>query len=476
MTLEGHKNRNRYEFLSSEEVERIYQGSLDVLEETGMTVAHAGARALLEEAGCTVDHETERVRFPSTVVQWAVDQCPEEFEQQARNPDLSLHFGGSNVYFGAFPGFTYLDLDTQERHVSTVEDLAQLVRLCDALPEVHTLCQPTPHLSDKPPEVEMEWVIATAFRNTEKTTMGASFGGSSKWVVRMCEVLGQQVHGSICMSSPLVIPVDQAQGILDYAGAGHPLHMLSGPIKGATGPATMAGTLVQQTAEILGGTVLAQLVNTGVGVIYVGYATSMDMRFGTYASGSIEVGIMGAASAQLARHLKIPSSVFSPMTDAKVPDSQAAYEKHLQNLLCALGGVNYIMPLGGLENEGTHSPAQIVMDNEVCAMIGKVLEGIRTDDERLAIELIKEVGPVPGNYLRQEHTRQHWQDEYLIPEVSVREGYEAWQAGGEKNALDRASEIARELMASHEPNPLPPDIDRELDKILLAVEKEKLET
>jgi trimethylamine--corrinoid protein Co-methyltransferase len=474
MALEGHRCEKPYEFLSSDEVTRIVDGALAVLEEPGMTVAHEGARAMLREAGCTVDDETERVRFPADLVRWAIDQCPEECDQQARNPDLSLHFGGETVYFGAFPGFTYLDMDTEERIVSTVDDLARLVRLCDALPQVHTLCQPTPHLSDKPPEVEMEWVIATAFRNTEKTTMGASFGGSSKWVVQMCDVLGQQVHGSICMSSPLVIPLDQAQGIIDYAGAGHPLHMLSGPIKGATGPATMAGTLVQQTAEILGGTVLAQLVNTGVGVIYVGYATSMDMRFGSYASGSIEVGMMGNAAGQIARHLKIPSSVFFPMTDAKIPDSQAAYEKHLQNLLCAMGGVNYVMPLGGLENEGAFSAAQMVMDDEVCAMIGNVLEGIRVDDERLAIDLIKEVGPVPGNYLRQEHTRQHWQDEYLIPRVSVRESYEAWVAGGKKSAIDRASEIAKEIMATHEPNPVPPDVDRELGKILEAVEKEKL--
>ncbi len=474
MALVGHRCERPYEFLSNDEVTRIVEGSLAVLEDSGMTVAHKGARKILLEAGCGVDHDTERVRFPQDLVRWAIEQSPEECDQQARNPDLSLHFGGETVYFGAFPGFTYLDLDTQERHVSTVEDLARLVRLCDALPEVHTLCQPTPHLSDKPPEVEMEWVIATAFRNTEKTTMGASFGGSSKWVVEMCEVLGQQVHGSICMSSPLVIPGDQAQGILDYAGAGHPLHMLSGPIKGATGPATMAGMLVQQTAEILSGTVLAQLVNPGIGVIFVGYATSMDMRFGTYASGSIEVGIMGAAAAQIARHLKIPSSVFFPMTDSKIPDSQASYEKHLQNLLCSMGGINYVMPLGGLENEGTFSAAQMVIDNEVCAMIGKVLEGIRVDDERLAIELIKEVGPVPGNYLREEHTRQHWQDEYLIPQVSVREGYEAWLAEGGKSAADRASEIAREIMDTHQPNPLPPEVDDELARILQAVEKEKL--
>jgi trimethylamine--corrinoid protein Co-methyltransferase len=470
----GHKNLKPYEFLTQKDVERIVAGAVDVLHTTGMVVDHQLARQLLQEAGCEIEEDSKRVRFPPDLILTSIDLCPAEFSQKARNPDLSLNFDRETIYFGAFPGFTYLELETFERHVSTVEDLGRLVRLVDALPEVHTLCQPTPHLSDRPAETEMEWVIATAFRNTEKPTMGASFGGSSKYVVQMCEVLGQQVHGSICLSSPLVIPGEQAQGIFDYAGAGHPLHMLSGPIKGASSPATMAGTLVMQTAEILGGTVLAQLVRPGIGVIYTGYSTVMDMRLGTYASGAIEVGIMGAADAQIARHLGIPSSTFFPMTDSKTPDSQAAYEKHLQNLLCALGGVNYIMPLGGLENEGAFSPAQIVIDDEVCAMIGKVLEGIRVDDERLAIDLIHEVGPVPGNFLGKEHTRHHWRDEYLIPKVSAREGFDAWVAGGSRGAMERASEIAQEIMSKHEAPRLPPEVDRELDRILAAVEREKV--
>ena len=162
------------------------------------------------------------------------------------------------------------------------------------------------------------------------------------------------------------------------------------------------------------------------------------------------------------------------MTDAKTPDPQAVYEKHLQTFLCATAGVNYIMPLGGLDNEGTHSPVQMVIDNEICRMVGKVLEGIRVDEERLAIDLIKEVGPVPGNYLKTEHTRQHWQEEYLIPEVGVREEYNSWTMSGGKGVVERATEIARQIMDTHQPNPLPEDAEVELQKILAAAEEEKI--
>jgi trimethylamine--corrinoid protein Co-methyltransferase len=439
-----------------------------------MTVADARSRQILEEGGCKVNHEAERVKFPPDLVQWAIDKCPNRFQLRARNPDLSLDLGGDMVYFASFPGFTWLDIDTQERREASVEDCAMLVRLCDALPMVHTLCQPVAHLGDKPPEVELEWVHATELRNTDKTIMGTAFGGSSKWLVKMVEACDQQTLGGICIASPLVIPADQAQGILDYAESGNPQLILSGPSKGATGPATMAGTLVLQNVEILGGTVLAQLANPGCGVMYMGYATPMDMRFGTMASGSAEVGIMAVGTAQMARYYGMPSGVFYPMTDAKLPDPQAVYEKHLQTFLCATAGVNYIMPLGGLDNEGTHSPVQMVIDNEICRMVGKVLDGIRVDEERLAIDLIKEVGPVPGNYLKTEHTRQHWQEEYLIPEVGVREEYNTWVMSGRKGVVERATEIARLLMESHQPNLLPEEADLELQKILDAAEAEKI--
>jgi trimethylamine:corrinoid methyltransferase-like protein len=421
-----------------------------------------------------VDYETKRVRFPTYLVEWAIAHCPNTFTLKSRTPDLSLNLGGEMIYFASFPGFTWLDPDTQQRQVATVEDCAKLVRLCDALPMVHTLCQPVAHLGDKPPQVELEWVHATELRNTDKTIMGTAFGGSSKWLVQMVAAADQQTLGGICISSPLAIPTDQAQGILDYAESGNPQLILSGPSKGATGPASMAGTLVLQNAEILGGTVLAQLAKPGCGVMYMGYSTPMDMRYGTMASGAVEVGIMAIATAQLARYYGMPSGVFFPMTDAKTPDPQASFEKHLQTILCATAGVNYIMPLGGLDNEGSHSPVQMIIDNEVCRMVGRVLEGIKLDDEHLAIDLIKQIGPPPGNYLKTKYTRTHWQEEYLLSDMVVRENYQAWVAGGSQGILDRAAKIACHLMNTHQPNPLPPESDHELSKILAAAEKEKV--
>jgi trimethylamine--corrinoid protein Co-methyltransferase len=474
MSMQGLVCKKPIEMLSSTELETIHECSLEILEEVGLIVADERSREILAEGGCAVDEATERVRFPRDVVTSATALCPDTFTVRARTPERTLKIGGEIVYLAAFPGFTWLDPDTNERIEATVDDLAKLVRLCDYLPLVHTLCQPTAHLGDKPPEVELLWVHATELRNTDKTIMGTAFGGSSSWLVEMLEVTDQQTLGGICIASPLTIPKDQAQGILDYAFSDNPVLILSGPQKGATGPTTMAGTVLLQNVEILGGTVLAQLANPGIGVMYMGYATAMDMRFGTMASGAIDTGIMAVAAAQLARYYGIPSGMFFPMTDAKTPDPQAAFEKHLQTLLCAQAGVNYVMPFGGLENEGTHSPAQMLIDHDASAMIAKVLEGIKVNEETLAAELIKEVGPIPGNYLKTEHTRQHWLDEYAIPMVSVRESYDAWLAGGSKGIVERAGEEAKRIMETHEPVPLTVEAERELGKILARAEKERL--
>lgn len=157
------------------------------LEETGVTVTDARSRQMLEDGGCLVDHDSELVKFPPQLVQWAIDQCPERLTLRARNPELSLEIGGDMVYFASFPGFTWLDIDTQERREASVEDCALPVRLCDALHMIHTLCQPVAHLGDKPPEIELEWVHTTELRKTDKTIMGTAFGGSSKWLVKMSE-------------------------------------------------------------------------------------------------------------------------------------------------------------------------------------------------------------------------------------------------------------------------------------------------
>lgn len=474
MGLKGHECKEPITMLAQDQIERIHRGTLEILEETGVAFDSTESLDILKRAGCDVDYKRKIVKFQSSLVQESIRKCPNSFLLKARNPDYTLNLGGSTVYFASFPALTILDLENGRRRPGTLKDVKDLVKVCDALPEVHTLCQPISSVADRPPKVCMEWIIATEMKMTEKTLMGPSFFGCAKWIVEMANVLNQQMIGSICVASPLTYPSEQADGLLTYARAGHPLAILSGPSLGATGPATLAGALVLQNAEVLAGVVLAQLISPGVGVLLQAYATPLDMRYGTMASGAVEVGIMAVGMAQVWRSYSLPTGVFFPMTDSKVPDEQAAYEKYLQLLLCSLAGINYIMPCGGLDDEGSQSAAQLVIDNEVCGMIGRILEGINVTEETLAVDLIKQVGPIPGNYLKTQHTRQWWSKDQFQPSLSFRQPYGKWVSMGSKEVVVRATERAKEIITTHRPPSLSEDLSRELDRLLnLAQEAKK---
>jgi trimethylamine--corrinoid protein Co-methyltransferase len=275
-------------------------------------------------------------------------------------------------------------------------------------------------------------------------------------------------------TSPLTYRKHTIEGGLLFARAGFPQLICPGIFMGASGPVTLAGTLVQQTAEQLAGATLLQLAAPGVPVMFGSYAHLMDMRTATLSIGSIEIGLMGAALAQMARFYGLPCQTSFPWTDAKALGEQAGYEKGMQLVLCALAGCHMVSNGGGLEAERLWSPVQAVIDNELNGMVGRMLDGIRVTDETLAVGLIQQVGPLPGNFLKTHHTRTMWQQEQFVPRLSDRLGYESWLQQGSKGVADKARDLAREVIATHEVPPLPEEQDRELERILRAAEREKL--
>jgi trimethylamine--corrinoid protein Co-methyltransferase len=363
---------------------------------------------------------------------------------------------------------------TLDKRHATISELAEVVRVLDALPNIHTMLRPFSFLADHPAEMEMLLVHATMVRNSTKVPYTVAYEDMSKWLILIYEAAGIQTLAGPSVSSPLSIADDQCQSIISYAQAGHPILVYGGAAKNGSGPATIAGCLVLGNAQALGATVLAQLANPGIGIVYSVTPDVLDMQYGSSSVGSPEIGLIGAASAQMARHHGIPSSVWSGGSDSKLPDSQAAYEKQLQAILCAQAGVNLIYMAGALDSENIFSPAQAVIDHEVISMVGTVINGFEVNQETLAVDLIKEVGPLPGNFLGVEHTRQHWRDETFLPRIGTRQTYDAWKQDGGLSALDRATALAGELAQSHTPEPLPDEVEKEIVKILASAQLEKI--
>ncbi len=242
---------------------------------------------------------------------------------------------------------------------------------------------------------------------------------------------------------------------------------------GVTAPATLAGTATVMNAEILAMAAYVQLLKPGTGMMYSCFTIPLDMRTTMLASGSIELGMLTALSAQLSRFYNMGSIVYLPMTDAKLPDQQAGYEKALQWLLAGLAGINLIWGAGMVDGHSLWSNAQLVIDAETCGMVGRCLEGFEPNVDTKELELIRDIGHFPGSYLASDHTFENWQAERYMPIVSLRRSYEEWLADDSQTLLMRAEEKGQAMLEKHQTVPLPEEVDREIDDLLAAAGREK---
>lgn len=475
MALEGCRCHRPIELLTCEETELIHEKSLEILEETGVVFQWGPALKVLRDAGCDVDAEKQLVTFPRDVVEHALKSCPSTVCVTARDPKYDLELTHGRVYFAPQASPYLYDLDTGAKRPGTLRDINEITIIQDALENIHAVFTSLQVLSDVPMHVQMEWVLAQQLRHTTKSLNGLGFTFCARWHIEIAKAAGIELVGAFTCSPPLTYPADQCDGLMRFAGAGWGSMMCPGVSCGATGPATLAGTVLQQNAEVLAGAVLAQAVNPGVGYIFSTESMPMDMRHGHEAIG-IEQYMLASANAQMARFYNVPSASFDSFTGGKLPtDQQVGYEKAMAALVQAQAGVNYIIGAGGIDDEACYSIEQLVIDNEMYGMITRFLKGILVNEETLAADLIKKVGPIPGNFLREAHTRKWWKQENYIPTLNYRLSYEEWVQDGCKDVAARAKEQAKAILKTHTVPPLPEDVDREISRILVAAEMEKRE-
>lgn len=237
--------------------------------------------------------------------------------------------------------------------------------------------------------------------------------------------------------------------LVAIAKSGIPLVCPAEPLCGATSPVTLAGNLVIQTVDSLMGVILTQITNPGTPVIFGSVATSIDFGDFKYLAGSIEMGLLNAAGAQMAQFYQLPYYATGGMTDSKVLDAQSGYESAMTSLLCALAGANFIHDAAGfMESALTACYEKFVIDNEILGMVMRAVEGIRVDDDTLAYDLIKQVGP-GGNFVAAKHTRKFMRSEHYQPSMSDRNSREKWEAKGGKTTWEKAAAMVPQLIANH---------------------------
>jgi trimethylamine--corrinoid protein Co-methyltransferase len=479
VTLRGEKKIGEsmpyLKFLSDEEVKTMHEATMKIMGEVGIIWTHQPSLDILLSAGCTMNGN--RVCMPENLIMDSVAKANKRPKIRGRNGTVN-EIGGGNLFFHNLGGARdVFDARTGTHHTATTEDCINAVRLLDALPNCNNV---TPFFT--PPDVENEMMALHMFRhalsNTSKPVQGPGiqFGHEAKYAVEMAAVIGIEAHEitlSLSPVSPLTMHDVAAQAIMDMANAGVIHANLPAPTGGATSPMTITGSLIQQSAESLAPLVLAQTMNPGCGVIYCGRLGLLEPRTGLIWAG-VELGMSSAATVQLGHYYGFSVNVYGFSTNAHTLDAQNAFERGLNASLPALAGADELSGIGEMEAGVMGSFAQMVLDNELAKSVHRQRQGLSADAEHLAVEVINTVMNTNRNYLASKHTLKHLRaGEMALTKLAERNSWDTWEDKmSRKQMADYATDEAERILREHVPTPLEPQQEAELDKILLAAEKE----
>ena len=447
--------------VSADELESIHVASLQILEEIGMDFLDAEARDLLGSAGAQVESGTERVRFEPGMVEERIQTAPASFTLHARNPEHHLRIGGDHMAFGAVSSAPNVsDLD-RGRRVGNRDDFQNLVRLAQMLDTVHFFggypVEPVDlHASIRHLDAFYD-LLTLADKPLHAYSLGRERNRDCLEMVRIArgvddETLDREpsIFTVINSSSPLRLDTPMLHGILEYSARNQVIVMTPFTLAGAMAPVTLAGALAQQNAEALAGVVMTQVVRTGAPVVYGGFTSNVDMQSGAPAFGTPEYMRGALVGGQLARRYHLPYRS-SNVSAANAVDAQAAYESVFSLWGAVMGGVNLMMHGAGWMEGGLHAGFEkMILDAELLQMVSAFLDPVVVDDETLALDAIREVGP-GGHFFGAAHTQARFRTAFHKPMISDWRNFETWQEAGSPEAAGKANRIWKELLAAYEP-------------------------
>jgi trimethylamine--corrinoid protein Co-methyltransferase len=445
-----------YKPLSEESIGRVHETVMRVFEEVGIEVNSKEALNLFKRTGAQVDGDVPRVTIPADVVMDLVSKAPSKVTLCGKDRRHDVVLGGTRVHVGT--GGTALNVIDREngcRRVATLNDLKEIAKLVDNLENIHIFMLPV-YPSDVPVEkVDVNRFFA-GLDNTRKHVMGGVYTlEGMEQVIKMAEIIAgsprrlrdrPNISMITCSVSPFRIDSLYGDMLVAIARSEIPVVCPAEPLCGATSPVTLAGTLVVQAVDSLAGVIISQLANPGTPVIYGSVASSTDLRDMKYITGSVEMGLLNAAGAQMAQFYKLPFYATGGMTDSNTVDAQCGYESSITTLLSALAGANFIHDAAGLmEFALTMSCEKLVIDNEILGIAMRAVKGIEVNDETLAFDEIKRAGP-GGHFISSRHTRAYMREEHYEPTLSNREFRETWEEHGSKDVFQKAQERVEEIL------------------------------
>lgn len=456
-------------------VQQIVEEAYELLRHPGVRIHNKEALDLLEMAGARVDREGQIAFIPAELIEEARKTVPESFTLYNFEGQPTVFYGGDFVHFD--PGSAaihILDSQTQQQRPPGTGDFIRFVQLVEQLPQLDA--QSTALIpADVPEEVGDLYRLYLALLYIRKPIITGAFRKDT--LLTMVEMLEAAVGGAasleekpvavfdVCPSPPLLWSDLTCQNLIDCARRGIPAEFVSMPLAGATAPVTLAGAVVQHTAECLSGLVISQLARSGAPVVWGGSPAVFDMREGTTPMGAVGTWMIDCAYVQVGKWLNLPTHSYLGMTDSKIVDAQAGLESAGGTLLAALAGVNMVSGAGMMDFESCQSLEKLVIDAEIIGMAKRLIRGIEPREDPLATDLIGKLGH-RADYLSEPHTLRWFKEEFYIPSSVIDRGsWESWRTDGSKDSTQRAADRVEELLAGYQPPERPESLKVELRKI-----------
>ncbi len=456
------------EILSAEQVERILDSAFRVLEEGGLEIRSAAARAVYKEAGALVDEETQMVRLGRDLVEAQLKTAPERFVLHARNPERHLHVGDNVVNFGPVTGAPNIRDSEGGRRYGDLEAFRNILKLTHTLGVLHwqggIVVEPvdvpvaTRHLATYQAHIECADTVWAArgiggLQAEDAIALSAIEHGCSVEELAARPTLMTVTN----VNSPRRVDEEILDNIMTMARHGQCVVITPFTLMGAMAPVTLAGALVQQTAEALGVVTLCQLVRPGAPCVLGGFTSNVDMRTGSPAFGTPEYVHAVLAAAQVGRRLRIPVRT-SAVNAAPTVDAQSTYETAFSLQAAVLSHSHLINHAAGwLEGGLSASLEKIVVDAELLRNWAEILKPVSFSDDDLAVEAIKEVA-AGGHFFGAAHTLARYESAFYRPLLSDWSNFENWRDAGSQTATERATGIWKKLLAAYVPPPLDPAI------------------
>jgi trimethylamine--corrinoid protein Co-methyltransferase len=452
--------------LARDDVERIHEHSLDLLERVGIDYQTPRALEILEQAGCPVDYDRTWASLPRDLVEWALQQAPRVVRLCARDPSRDVVLDGRRPHHTtSSQGTRALDLESGELHESTAEDLRRGLLFADALDMIE-IVHAIVAAMDVPAHVRTIKHFALAFAQTSKhVRTGVLHAGEVPFVVGMAKAAAggdgfRPIFSVVdCTISPLMHDGPMTEACIKLAGLRVPILVYPMPLAGGTSPVTIGGTILLHNVEFLSGLVLFQVINPGTPIIYGTGASQLDMRTGGYGGGADGYGMM-LALCDLARFYNLPVNLSGLCPASDSLDAQYGHEATAAALLAFLSGADEMYSMGLLGNAQTLSLEKMVLDNHLTHQIETMVRTIPVDEAHLQVDLIERVG-IGGHYLNQRETRDY----------TLRDYVPVWPPVG-KTMLEIAHQEALDILRTHLPPPLPAGARDRIEAIVAEADRE----